>query len=76
MSVKPDAVPARHTPGLEGEVVRAWPEGLTIEDYLEELAAAGVIELLDDDDVTWCERCGAATDRGACGCLRSVKRVG
>ena len=66
----------RRTPAVEGDVVERWPEGLTIEEHLAQLADAGEIELVDDADVTWCERCGAATDRGACGCLRSVKRVG
>ena len=67
---------ARRAPALEGEFIDAWPDGLSIDDYLRRLADAGEIELVDESDVILCERCGAGTDRGACGCLRSVKRVG
>ena len=70
-------VPDQPTQSLCGDVITdAWPEGLTIQGYLERLAAAGEIELVNDADIIWCERCGAATDRGACGCIRYVRRVG
>lgn len=65
------------TQALRGDVITdEWPEDLTIQDYLEQLAAAGEIELADDTNIIWCERCGAATDGSGCGCLRYVKRVG
>jgi hypothetical protein len=45
-------------------------------DAAQDIECPDGIELVNERDIIWCERCGAATDRGACGCMRSVKRVG
>jgi hypothetical protein len=61
---------------VAGEVI-APDEGTvpSIEEYLQALAAAGEIELVDETEIIWCERCGAGTDRGACGCVRMLRQV-